>query len=452
MQSKTSIRAQVGTLIFATSAIQLGIGFFNTFIALRVALEFDAAVAGLVLSSYFAGFTAGAYFCTRIIVRYGHIRGYAAFAGMVVAATALMPILVEPVPWLVSRTFIGFGCAGLFVTAESWLNAKAASSQRGRVFSIYMVGLFVALAFGQLLIGRVDLDAETGFSIVVALFAAALVLVSTTRAEQPQSAVIAYLPLGKLSRAAPVAVAGVTLSGLIAAAFYALIPIWMQDQAMSGGTIGVFMLTAVLGGLAFQVPVGSLSDRIDRRTMLVILGIGLAVASFGLLLLLPRSLRVVLPLAALFGGFMSSLYPICIAHAHERMPADQVVAVSGRLILANGLGSVIGPLVGMPLMERFGIDGVFYLMAAAALLLAGFAARRRRITESPPHLDRTFTILTPQPTPQAHDPAGATTHDPAGGTAHDPAGGTAHDPADGAALDPAARDPAEVAEPPREQA
>ena len=86
------------------------------------------------------------------------------------------------------------------------------------------------------------------------------------------------------------------------------------------------------------------------------------------------------------------------------MPADQVVAVSGRLILANGLGSVIGPLVGMSLMERFGIDGVFYLMAAAAVTLAAFAARRRRITASPPHLDRTYTILTPQPTPQAHEP------------------------------------------------
>ncbi|HRO59490.1 MAG TPA: MFS transporter [Burkholderiaceae bacterium] len=408
MSSSTSIRAQVGTLIVATSAIQLAIGFFNTFIALRVAVEFDAALAGLVLSSYFAGFTAGAYFCTRIILRFGHIRVYAAFAGMVVAATAVMPELIAPLPWLVSRVVIGFGCAGLFVTVESWLNAKAAPSQRGRVFSAYMVGLFVALALGQLLIGQIDLEAGTAFSIVVALFASALVLVSTTRAEPPQPTVTEYLPFGRLSRAAPVAVVGVASSGLIAAAFYALIPIWMQGQDIPSTTIGLFMLTAVLGGLAFQVPVGRLSDRFDRRTMLVILGAGLFVASFALLFLLPSSLRVVLPLAALFGGFMSSLYPICVAHAHERMPADQVVAVSGRLILANGIGSVIGPLVGMSLMERFGIDGVFYLMAAAALMLAAFAARRRRLTASPPHLDRTFTILTPQPTPQAHDPAGAT--------------------------------------------
>ena len=111
-------------------------------------------MAGLVLSSYFAGFTLGAVRCGRIIERIGHIRGYAAFAGLVVAATAAMPLLVGPVPWLVLRAIVGFGCAGLFVTTESWLNAKARPAERGRVFSIYMVGTFLALALGQLLIGR----------------------------------------------------------------------------------------------------------------------------------------------------------------------------------------------------------------------------------------------------------------------------------------------------------
>ena len=47
---------------------------------------------------------------------------------------------------------------------------------------------------------------------------------------------------------------------------------------------------------------------------------------------------------------MSTLYPVCVAHAHDRMPADRVVAVSGRLILVSGLGSVLGPLIGASLM------------------------------------------------------------------------------------------------------
>ena len=57
---------------------------------------------------------------------------------------------------------------------------------------------------------------------------------------------------------------------------------------------------------------------------------------------------------------MSTLYPVCVSHAHDRMPADRVVAVSGTLILLSGLGSVVGPLVGTGLMAHFSIDGVFY--------------------------------------------------------------------------------------------
>ena len=61
-------------------------------------------MAGLVLSSYFAGFTLGAVRSDRIIARIGHIRAYAAFAGLVVAATVVMPLLVGPWPgWSCAR-------------------------------------------------------------------------------------------------------------------------------------------------------------------------------------------------------------------------------------------------------------------------------------------------------------------------------------------------------------
>src|SRR6202044_2586157 len=102
--------------------IQLANGFFGTFLSLRVAFEnFSATMAGLVLSSYFAGFTLGALRCGRIIERIGHIRAYAAFAGLVAAATAGMALMAGPLAWLVLRAIVGFGCFGLFITTESWL-------------------------------------------------------------------------------------------------------------------------------------------------------------------------------------------------------------------------------------------------------------------------------------------------------------------------------------------
>jgi MFS family permease len=404
MQPSGRMRAQITTLIIATSLIQLANGFFGTFISLRVAVEdFGSTMAGLVLSSYFAGFTLAALRCGRIIERMGHIRSYAAFAGLVAAATAVMPLVVGPLAWLVLRAIIGFGCAGVFITTESWLNAKAQPAERGQIFSIYMVGTFLALAAGQLLIGRAKIETTAPFSAIIALFAVALVMVSTTRAEPPGATAATPLPFGQLARFAPVAVAGCALSGLVTSAFYALVPAWMQDKGITQATIALFMLVAVLGGLAFQVPVGWLSDRFDRR--LVLAGLSLGFAGIAIILVhVPRSLTVVLPFAIPLGGFMSTLYPVCVSHAHDRMPADRVVAVSGTLILLSGLGSVVGPLIGSILMAHFKIDGVFYFMAAVALILAFLAAGRSLTTTAPQRLERPFEILAPQAASLAHDP------------------------------------------------
>ena len=400
------MRAAIGTLIVATSIVQLANGFFGTFFSLRVAVEgFDATLAGLVLSSYFAGFTLGAVRSDRIIARIGHIRAYAAFGGLVGAATVVMPLLVDPYAWMALRAVVGFGCAGLFVATESWLNAKAPPAMRGRVFAIYMVGTFVALAAGQLLIGGIDVTASGPFNAIAALFALALVMVSFTRAEPPQVSRAPKMPFREIAQAAPIAVAGCALSGLIAGAFYALVPAWMQGAGIVRETIALFMFAAVAGGLAFQVPVGRLSDRLDRRHVVAALGVGLAAVAVALVFL-PRSLPVVLPVAALLGGFMSTLYPVSVAHANDRMPPDRVVAVSSALILLSGIGSVAGPLIGTQLMVGFDINGVLYLMAGAALLLAVLAVGRSLLRASPAHRTRTFEVLTPQAAPLAHDAGG----------------------------------------------
>jgi MFS family permease len=405
MQS-ISMRAQIGTLIIATSVIQLANGFFGTFISLRVATAgFGATLAGLVLSSYFAGFTLGAVRCGPIIERIGHIRAYAAFAGLVVAATAAMPLLLGALSWFLLRAVVGFGCVEIFITTESWLNSKAQPSDRGRVFSIYMVGTFLALAVGQLMIGWVAMEGAGPFNAIVALFAIALVMVSTTRAEAPRQMSTEKLPYSQLAREAPVAVVGCAVNGLITSAFYALVPAWMQDYGIERGRIALFMLAAVLGGLAFQVPVGRLSDRFDRRIVLAALSLGVA-ATAVILVMLPRPSPLIVPAAVMLGGFMSTLYPVCVANAHDRMPADRVVAVSGQLILVSGLGSVVGPLIGANIMGRAEIDGVFYLMAGAALLLTAVALGGSVIKASPLHLRRSFEILAPQAAPLAHDSLG----------------------------------------------
>ena len=398
-----ALLAQIGIPIVATAGVQCATGFFGTFISLRVTLEnFSPLMAGLAFSGYFAGFMAGAAFCGRVISRIGYIRAYVAFGGMVIIATDAMSLMVSPLPWAFLRGVIGFGCAGLFVTTESWLNAKARPTERGRIFSTYMVGKFVALGLGQTLIARIEIETSTPFNIIIAFFAIGLVLVSMTRAEAPQL-VAEALPYGRLAQAAPVAVAGTVLSGIITSAFYALVPMWMQGRGIGRETIGLVMLAAVLGGLAFQIPVGQLSDRCDRRIVLAGLGIGLAAVAVSLVHL-PRTLSVLVPLAASLGGFMSTLYPVCVAHAHDRMSGDRVVAVSSRLLLVSGLGSVLGPLLGTGLIAQFGIDGMLYFMAATAFVLACIAAGWSFGSIPKQQFKRPFTMLAPQAVGVAYEP------------------------------------------------
>jgi len=127
----------------------------------------------------------------------------------------------------------------------------------------------------------------------------------------------------------------------------------------------------------------------------------------------PRTLSALLPEAALLGGFMSALYPVCVAHAYDRMPADRAVAVSGRLILVSGLGSVLGPLIGESLMMNFKIDGLFYFMAAAILLLALVAGLGSLMRRPPRQQETPFEFLTPQAGPLAHDPLESSGGEPA---------------------------------------
>jgi MFS family permease len=162
----------------------------------------------------------------------------------------------------------------------------------------------------------------------------------------------------------------------------------------------------VLGGFAFQIPVGRLSDRFDRRRVLALLSLGFTGTAL-VMVLLPRPLPTILPAALFLGGFMSTLYPVCVAHAHDCMPAELVVPVSGRLILVSGIGSVLGPLLGATLKTHFGIDGVLYLMAAAGLLLAAVAGYGGWTTPAPRQREVSFPILAPQAGPLAHDERGA---------------------------------------------
>jgi len=400
------IWASIGTLILAISVFQLANGFLGTLVSLRVQTEgFAPEIVGLVLAGYFIGYTVGAMRAPAVIRRIGHIRAFAAFAGGAAACVVGMPLLIGPWFWTAARMVIGFCCAGLFITVESWLNAKAEPANRGRVFALYMVAFYAAMACGQLLLGEIDLASVGAFNLITCLFAVALVMVAATRAGAPQLGERPRLPYGQLSRAAPVAVAGTAMFGMVSGIFYTLAPVWAQAHGATVDEIGRFMFAAILGGLCFQPLIGRLSDALDRRYVVAVVALGLALALVGINLLEADSWPWYVADFCM-GGFLFTLYPVCVAHAVDRMDPGLVVEIGGRLILISGIASSLGPIIGNQAVLAFGTGGFIYVIAAlSALLTAIIVIRCTRVPAVPRHKQQ-FAILSDQvPMPANARPA-----------------------------------------------
>src|SRR5262249_33706559 len=157
------------------------------------------------------------------------IRAFAAFAALVAASVLGHSLYFHPALWAVLRALTGFGCAGLFVATESWLNAKATNATRGTVFAIYMVAFYASYAGSQFALNLADPADFTLFALAAIVLCVALGIVAMTRAEQPVPLSDSQVQARELVAAAPVAVAGCFAAGLVSGSFYALVPVYGQS-------------------------------------------------------------------------------------------------------------------------------------------------------------------------------------------------------------------------------
>lgn len=389
--------AQIVISVVATivgiALAQLANGFLGTLVSMSTASAgFAPAVAGIVLAAYYGGYTIGAATIGPVLMRVGHIRLFAALAGLVAACVALLPVLTAAPAWIVLRLLMGLGCAGLFITAESWLNAMSSPKNRGSVFAVYMVATNAAFGLGQFLINVPAPGGFELFSLGAALFCVALLPVALTRAAAPKLVESPRLRLRELRLLAPVSFAGCAMVGISSSAFYSLVPAYAQIQGVPTSFVSTYIATAIFGGLCFQIPVGWLSDRFDRRVVAATLAGCLSVTAL-CLALLTLPVPAIMVLTFLLGGFMSTVYPVCVAHANDRVEPEKVVSTSGQLILIHGIASFLGPIIGTLIMGRSGLAGIFVFMAINAAWFIMVAVVRTILVKPPEQKERSFVIL-----------------------------------------------------------
>jgi MFS family permease len=375
----------VASLLLGAGILVLGNALLGITLPIRMNVEGMAAeTAGLVMSAYYLGFVGGSLWGQTIIARVGHIRAFAAFAAVVGAATLMHPLWVAAIPWAVLRVVSGFCMAGLFATIESWLNVRSASASRGQILSLYMVTAYLGSGIGQLLVNAWGVSGVELFCLAALLMSLSLVPVVLTRVSGPDLSQVRRLGFRQLYALSPLGVIGACGAGVMSGAFYGMGAIFAQTVGLPVLGVSLFMGAAVLGGLVLQYPIGHISDRFDRRTVLAIILAAGAVVYLGAYLwstLMAPALAPLLVIAALFGGTAATVYPVAVAHAFDYVERERMVAASGGLLLAWSVGATIGPLAASFAMGRFGAPSLFLVLAATAGSLALFT--RYRMTRRP---------------------------------------------------------------------
>ncbi|MEO7071746.1 MAG: MFS transporter [Rhodanobacter sp.] len=380
----TSIRTAT-PLLLSTVFLLMGVGLLHTHIALDGrTLGFSVGMIGVLTSAYYAGFLVGTYTIPRLTHRIGHIRTFAfcsALVTLVVLVQALDPAYGV---WFVLRVLQGLLLVGLYAIIESWLNAAAEPSHRSSVFAVYMMVNLGASAVAQQFL-RIRGEGFVLFCVVAILFCAASLPVLASRQPQPHIRSIPQVQIRRLFRLAPTALVSALLSGLALGAFWGLLPLYAAARGLGIGAIGTYMSVAIAGGVLLQWPLGRFSDRIDRRLALSLIGATAALAALVNLVLPSVGGVAAMVVIFVFGGMSFTVYPIAVAHLVDYVHRDELLSASSTVLLVNGVGSALGPLVAGALMTLMSPHLLFVWFAVLDGMLAAYAFyrfmhRKREVT------------------------------------------------------------------------
>jgi MFS family permease len=360
----------LSALFIAALVMMLGSGLLGSFISLRLSLaDYRSSIIALVMAGYYGGLVAGSFVAPGVVRRVGHIRAFTAFAALNTIVALLHALYQSAITWGLLRIATGIAMMGLYMVIESWLNERAESSVRGRVFSVYMVMTFFGLGGGQFLLDAGNGDPRTPFLLVAILFAACLIPVALTRAAHPHPVGHIEFRIRKLFRVAPFGVWGCLGAGLANGAFYALGPTFGVREGLSVAEVASFMGVTILGGLVLQWPIGTVSDRFDRQHVIGALGFAVAIASFAMMVFGGQLTLALFIAGVVFGGLTFTMYPVAVAHANDYISNDDVVPVSAALILCYSVGAMLGPLGASVAMQTTGPRGLFLFTGLLSCVL-----------------------------------------------------------------------------------
>lgn len=356
--------------------LMIGNGLQGTLLGLRGQEEgFSTYELSVVMSAYFVGFLFSSRATPVLIQRVGHVRVFAALGSTVSAVLILYPVLTEPWAWVLGRVIIGFCFCGVYVTAESWLNDASDNENRGKALSVYMIVQMAGIVFAQYIITTGDVSGYILFIVPSVLVSLAFAPILLSVRPVPAFSQTKAMSLRQLVEASPLASVGMFLLGGIFAAQFGMSAVYGLQAELSVGQISIFVSTIYIAALVAQYPIGWISDRLDRRILIVVTTL---IGGLGAMLafLVPGNFTIILIAAALIGGTSNPLYALLIAYANDYLQKEDMAAASGGLLFINGVGAIAGPLILGWAMETIGAEGFWLFSAILMLGISSYALYR----------------------------------------------------------------------------
>lgn len=369
--------APIAALLAGSALLLFAGGIHGLILPVRGSAEgFSPSALGLLGTGWAVGYVTACLVVPRLVGAVGHIRTFGAMCAFAAVSILLQALMVEELAWIIVRGVSGFCFAGAAMIVESWLNDRAEPSTRGRIFGIYTMTNLAAVTAGQMAISLGDTTGFAFFAIGAIFYCLALVPTALSTSASPAPLTSVRLDFRALWRNSPVAVVAVFLVGISNAAFGTLAAVYADRIGLTLTAIALFASIPVLAGALAQIPIGYLSDRMDRRRVLVATALVALATDLAFVLLAPEGRAANLALVGLFGAAIFAMYPIIVAHANDHAPAGTSIQVSGGLLMVFGLGSIIGPLIAGLLMTRLGVQGLFLTTLAAHVAMIVFTLWR----------------------------------------------------------------------------
>ncbi len=315
----------------------------------------------------------------------GHARVFMSVYAIIIWSFLIILLTDNPYIWILSRVLYGFGTNGVFIVAQSWLHDACSDENRGRVIATFYVLYVVSLGFGSFSIGYMDVESSVPMALCVGLVTLAILPVGLTRLRQPEAPEGFNIQIRKLWKISPVGLMGMLCIGGLTMTLQGFAPIYASTLSYSPSDIGLLLLMMQLGLLVVQMPMGALSDRIDRRYVLLIVTAMSTV--LGVLAIITESnlnfLWLVL-MFAIWSGSIETIYSVSSALANDRADPKDYVFLSSTLMIVWSLGAFIIPLGSTILLQFLPVKMFMWILLSLSASFAIFVTLRIFVREAVP--------------------------------------------------------------------